>query len=319
MKQTTKRRAREWLRQLQRDHFNTHMRVTHAQTMEHLSDSKGYKEMLADPFGYADKKIDRFVVQRLKKYLPASTRSLIEDIPVGTLFTSDPNACAIRPLDFDCVPVVIIDWTFFAFLGQVVSPVLRLLDRIPKEEQRLLARMILHCGEYFTSGGRSGSLDLHEYDEALTNMASAIELGALTFILCHEYAHIILGHLEPNNITVNEAGFVKYNKSWEQEFSADISGLQLSQECLDNLETELYGNAISNLPCASPLIVMSVILFLQRFFGNYGGSPSHPPPDERRSRLASVLDGTLYEHASSVAMWFEHVLSQHWERVEGEN
>ena len=230
--------------------------------------------------------------------------------------TSDPNACAIQPVDFDSGPVIVVDWMLFTFIGEAVKPILRLLDRIPKEERKEMANRILDCAEYFTTGGRAGKLEIHEYDESLDAMAEGIDMGALIFVIAHEYAHVILGHLNPADVTRGELGFVKYHKSWEQEFAADLKGFELTRECLLNLEKELRGRSISNLPCASPLILMSIVRLLEKFLRLENGSWSHPPAADRREHLHHLISPMLSEHASGVATWFERVVNEPWEDVE---
>lgn len=311
-------RAQDWLKELQRQHFEAHMRPTHTDTMSHLN--KGlphYAQMLEDPLGWADKHIvHRFAIERLLKSMPANCRDTVEHIPVGTLLTSDPNAWAIQPVDFDSGPVIIVDWMLFTFIHEAVKPILRLLDRIPKEERKEMANRIMDCAEYFTTGGRAGKIEIHQYDESLDAMAEGIDLGALIFVIGHEYAHVILGHLDPADVTQGELGFVKYNKSCGQEFAADLKGFDLTRECLLSLERELHGRPISNLPCASPLILMSIIHLLEKFLGFENGSWSRPPAADRRKCLLHPISPMLSEHASGIVTWFERVVNEPWEEVE---
>lgn len=310
-------RAQEWLKELQRQHFEAHMRASHADIMSNLDKgSPWYAEMLENPLECVDNIVRGCAVERLLKWMPTRYRDNVEHIPVGTLFTSDPNAWVIQPVDFGSGPVIVVDWMLFSFIGQAVKPMLRLLDRIPMEEGKEMGRRILDCAEFFTTGGRGGKLGSHEYDEGLDAMAQSIDMGALIFVVGHEYAHVILGHLDAADVTEGELGFVKYNKSWEQELAADLEGFELTRKCLLNLEGELYGRSKSNLACASPLILMSIMRLLEKFQGVENGSWSHPPAADRRQNLMKPIGPTLSEHASGVASFFEHVVNKPWEDVE---
>jgi len=77
------------------------------------------------------------------------------------------------------------------------------------------------------------------------------------------------------------------------------------------------GKSVSGLACGAPLMLMSIFDFLERFFDGGSVSTTHPPTLDRRCRLAKVIDGSLSEHANIVTGWFERVLAQPWEDVDG--
>lgn len=312
----SKTRAQQWLKDLQRAHFDAHMASYHAAATQYAAQHMNVdKEMTRDPLGWVDHQINTQIVTRLHKYLPTSHKEAITDIPVGTLYTSDPNAYAIRPLHSDCGPVIIIDWSLFIFLGQIIRPIMCLIQGLPPDQRIVMVQRIWDCGEYFASNARRGRLEWHEYDATLWKIAGPLGIGSLLFVLGHEYAHVFLGHLNTNDVSVSELGFAKYHKSWEQEYSADLEGLRLAKECLQSLEEELLGSSVSRLPCASPIVAMSVIRLFEKFVGERHGRSSHPPTKERRWRLATALEPTLSRKASFVAEWFEHIVDQPMERV----
>jgi hypothetical protein len=308
--------AYKWLQEIQQEHFELHLRSTHAQTMQHLSKGCYYEDMLEDPFGCVDRHIEKWVVGPLRERLPQPVRALVEDIPVGTLLTSDPNACAIRSVDMDLGPVVIVDWMLLVFLGKVIKPVLRLLDHISTEEKLLMARRILDAGDYFSTVGLRGTLEADNYDPVVVRMGDSIEVGALTFIVCHEYAHVLLGHLDPRDVTLHRAGFTMYNKSFDQEFEADLRGLHLATYYLPHVDEEFYKSPRSRLACGSPLILMSILHFLERFFNSDVRAATHPPTLARRERLVDIISRTLTEHAGAVTQWFAEAVSHPWEDVQ---
>jgi hypothetical protein len=311
-----KRRATAWLRTTQREHFKRYIEPHRAATMSHFDPtSPSYARMSADPFGWADTYIQRFVVEPLLNSLSPLQRAMTKAIPVGTLLTSDPNACAIQPNDFSSGAVIVIDWMLFSFIGQAIRPILRMLDGLPVAERMTMANRLVDCMEYFTSGGRRGKLELYQYDNSLEAMSQCLERGALTFVLGHEYAHVLLGHLNPDDISRTELGLLKYNKNWQQEFEADKHGAEIVSTLLMELERQICEKSVSNLPCASPLVLMSLIRLLEKFLGAEDGSWSHPPASQRREHLSPYFHPMLLKHASYVGKWFEHIANLPWHEV----
>ncbi len=310
--------SHEWLKEIQQRNFEQHISRTHLETMKHVGiDLNDGEEMMTDPLGWADKRVHRFVVEPLLRHMPEGHRAKYEEVPVGTLFTRDPNACAIRPRDCTTIRAIVLDWMFMAFIWTVVAPILRLLDGPPLEERRTIAKSILNCGRFFSSAGRRGRIESLRFDESVDTMAGLIERGVLCFVLAHEYAHVGLGHLDPYSVGTFDEEVEQYTRDWTEEFAADTAGLVIGRGVLRHLESEvLDGEAVSNLPCTGPLVAMSLIHFLESFAPRGESYRSHPPARARRSRLAPLVRNDLTEHAGDVALWFEHVAGLSWADVE---
>ncbi len=305
---------------MQRQQFEEHIKPYHADTMLYMdSSSSTYAEMAADPFAWADRYLHQHVVVPLLDSLSYEERTVVEAIPVGTLLTSNPNACAIQPEDSSCGAVIVVDWMLLLFIGQAIRPILRMLDNISKDEKVTMVHRVLDCMEYFTSGGHCGDSTIHKYDRSLSLMSQSLSQGAMTFVLGHEFSHILCGHLNPDDMSLCSMGFLKYNKNWEQEFEADRYGSELVTNVLKTTEGRICEKAISNLSCVSPLVLMSLIQMLEKFQGSENGSWSHPPSTQRRERLIPCVQSMLSEHSDGIGYWFNHVAEIEWNKVERNN
>jgi hypothetical protein len=255
--------------------------------------------------------IDKTVVQPLLAAIPTSSRQALDQIPVGTLLTlgHDVNAYAITSPDRTTGPVVILNWSLFLFLGAVVPPTLALAFA-PQAQKKEIAQWIKDSVAEVTSGHKRGRIAVHDYEPTVAHMAFAIQVGVLAFVVGHEYAHVICGHLDPGNVNASLAGFAKYNKTQEQELVADIEGLRLVRPFLDGLEADMFqGERPAAFPRACPLITMSIFRFLTEEFGDADSSSTHPPPAERRLRLRTAIRPPLSDLANSIAEFFDRVLS----------
>lgn len=116
------------------------------------------------------------------------------------------------------------------------------------------------------------------------------------FILCHEMAHHVLGHLADAPMTALDVGGGEHviriiSPSWAQEYAADELA---TQWCLGTLwfmeEQDLQDEILlcAEWAAAAPDIFLQLIQFLQ--FGTKqqnDGSPTHPPAIRRRQSLVS--------------------------------
>jgi hypothetical protein len=100
-----------------------------------------------------------------------------------------------------------------------------------------------------------------------------------TFVLAHEYGHVILGHPAAEE-PVSDAERV------QQEFEADEVALQLTLAAFDDPKWA-YGGAVLFLTAVAVLDLAAAVL--QNGRGIVLNAPSHPSPPQRLSKLAANL------------------------------
>jgi hypothetical protein len=137
-------------------------------------------------------------------------------------------------------------------------------------------------------------------------LARAIE----SFILSHEFAHHIAGHLDrlekcvlrrshPLQKTINI-----YNRSQTQEFVADRLGADIFMAT----QSDMYS---PHFLCA-PLVFLDYLTFSETFVLAYPSSSTHPPASERKQRLQSYLSNLLPTEATE----YYNVTGPFWRLVE---
>ncbi|MFI5891652.1 ImmA/IrrE family metallo-endopeptidase [Actinoplanes sp. NPDC051513] len=65
------------------------------------------------------------------------------------------------------------------------------------------------------------------YDEGIFRLAEHLREGAVLFICAHEYAHILLGHLTPDEETAHSVHAGPGSPSWDAEMEADVLAFAL--------------------------------------------------------------------------------------------
>jgi hypothetical protein len=110
-----------------------------------------------------------------------------------------------------------------------------------------------------------------------------------TFILLHEYAHVVLGHLhdhasKPFAPEVG-LGLTKYTKSQEQELEAD----QYALEHFVKLFTDGFTVAGDVILLSCGLLLHFLALCERRTAESHSGTTRHPPALERWGRIKNVL------------------------------
>ncbi len=216
IKSATREPAVKWLKKIQQE-------LAPKELYAFAKEWGGSQTFIEDPIAWTDDHFNRICVQPLLEALRSSDLLLVAHIPVGILYThdSDPNAYAIKPIDFDCCPVIAIDWTLFLFIQSVVPIALDYLVT-PKGNRKPIRQRIRDCILDVTSCGRLGRIPKTEHDDAVMVISHGITTGVFAFLIAHEYGHIILGHLDPKDVTVKREGFAKYNRNWENEYKADL-------------------------------------------------------------------------------------------------
>jgi hypothetical protein len=117
------------------------------------------------------------------------------------------------------------------------------------------------------------------------------------FILSHELAHHVAGHLNGLRQDVLQRSHARqpsikvYNRSQKEEFEADRIGVKVFMET----GTEMYS---PHFLCA-PLVFFDLLSFVEDFVQTNSRSLTHPPARERKNRLKSHIWKRLPSEAKS--------------------
>ncbi|MFF6954694.1 hypothetical protein ACFZAD_39600 [Streptomyces iakyrus] len=107
-----------------------------------------------------------------------------------------------------------------------VAEARRRIEAVPEVTDRFADLVIAYAVT-----GNIGNAGRHLLPPGLFNFASMLRDSLEYFVLGHEYAHILIGHLDTTAVRkgvlpAGEAEVLAY--SWEQEFEADLLGMVLS-------------------------------------------------------------------------------------------
>lgn len=124
-----------------------------------------------------------------------------------------------------------------------------------------------------------------------------ITISVYQWIAAHEYAHVVLGHLDNGNsskISLCGHDVTEINFSYQKEYDADLLGAIITLESDDSL-----------FPASGIFIAMSCIL-LSQLYDSAERSLTHPPIQDRMKRVFSFIDNnkqylfTNYESANKI-------------------
>ncbi|MFF4037579.1 hypothetical protein [Streptomyces sp. NPDC001816] len=163
------------------------------------------------------------------------------------------------------------------------------IETVPEVAERFTDIVVAYA-----VSGRIGDAGHHLLPPGPFNLAGMLRDGLEYFVLGHEYAHIISGHL---NSAVRRKGVLPVEEaevlvhSWGQEFDADLIGMVLSLNAgieYDNRDLWVGFLGISLFFDALDVMDRAVAL-LQTGDERTRQLGSHPPSDLRKQRLRAVL------------------------------
>ncbi len=161
-------------------------------------------------------------------------------------------------------------------------------------------------------------------EERYIHLSDMLRTSMETFVLAHEYGHVVCGHLNSEKTKgqmLGTAEVEEFKTNWNQEFEADVKGLELMLAvrgkqgfdlslnfwgadlffaCIDMLE-----RAVGILSCGDPKV---------------GLSATHPPTPLRRESLRQVLRNSLSAEDVKAPLQLSDTLAQVsdtiWSRLE---
>ncbi|MFF4568336.1 hypothetical protein [Streptomyces sp. NPDC001410] len=146
----------------------------------------------------------------------------------------------------------------------------------------------------YAVSGRIGDAGHHLLPPGPFNLAGMLRDGLEYFVIGHEYAHIVSGHL---NSAVRRKGVLPVEEaevlvhSWGQEFDADLIGMVLSLNAgIEHDNRDLWVGFLGISLFFDALNVMDrAVALLQTGDERTRQLGSHPPSDLRKQRLRAVL------------------------------
>jgi len=121
------------------------------------------------------------------------------------------------------------------------------------------------------------SSEIGLYDETYLPFLCDIEDATYLWIVAHEYAHLLLGHLdgkEPTTKKLNDIDVQAIDFSWQQEYDADSLGAVIAMQSFSSLN-QVHG------------IYLALICLFLCTYQSQDEPPSHPPA---RLRINNVFD-----------------------------
>lgn len=200
--------------------------------------------------------------------------NMCKEIPCGTTYDSDANGQCIKTPYGNIITIsaILEDFLFYMNLYYYAGFAGTIPDSVMYSARCIALRIMLKT--------EALDFDLDSRGEIPQEIEKEIKFKTrreLLFVVAHEFAHSILGHLDENNviayITGKETNII-YNQSQKQEFEADIKAVEM-------MEKEL---GLENAMEAAIGFFMSLDLYEQakeQIFPSMSSYKTHPCAVER--------------------------------------
>jgi len=263
-------------------------------------------KQLSFNFEEMDSWLNSTIVKPLLRAFTDEQAKFLTGVPVSMLCTAEPNAKTLFLEGTGSKPAVLVDFFLISYIRDMLVIELSAMGPSAMRDFRKFLNRLNETGQFYSNPqaascpDRLRSLKPSSQSE---NIVESILEGVIGFIICHEYGHILAGHLEKGSRKVSEPdNFESYKK---KEFEADSIGVDLALPWLLTRERETLGRSYLRLPVASPLLTLSFIAFLQSCRSHAG---SHVDAHERRARIGPVLEPKLSDGALKLVKGLEETL-----------
>ena len=148
-----------------------------------------------------------------------------------------------------------------------------------------------------------------------------------TFIMGHEYSHILLRHIgsdQPQKNLTNAEKF-KMTYSWPEEYEADGLGLPLmliglrfigkQNDFISYCGAELFFSAYEIIQRGACILKTGNDNFYLRSDSSDGLLGSHPPPDMRRENLRKLMKNNYGDKSIETSLIVEKIIKALWEKT----
>jgi hypothetical protein len=251
------------------------------------------------------------------------------NVAIGTLWTGDINALAIRvPNENNIFVIAYSTGTFLYFEaisalfsrcipsdildGTVVDP-LDGLSRVIDFAEESNASVSQNLSRILSSA-LDGSYRRQEGEQHRMGIHSSFSRSMGSFVLAHEFGHVILGHLQRAAVSERKLGSFKVqtlHPAWQDEFQADAFGARVAIKAMEQLGP-LYTWAH---PVGVPLALYAFEL-LERA-ANLGVDvehTTHPPTEQRLYKLyEDVLGKTGFARAVALSEMVGVIVEHAWD------
>lgn len=182
----------------------------------------------------------------------------------------------------------------------------------------------------FLLTGYASSASQYILEAPFNKIADHLRLSMEVFIMGHEYAHILLRHLdskETTKQTLNSEGTFNIIYSWQLEFDADRLGLPLMITALDEQGREYTDLSYcgADLFFSSYEIIEKAKSILKNgtddFYWNDGKTDNigtHPPSEKRRENLRKTAEYQFGSKFLTLSKLIEKIIQILWDKLRPE-
>lgn len=214
-----------------------------------------------------------------------------------------PRAFSARTTSGEDAVAIDMVFDFWVFFSAMIVCVIT-FSAPNKDERRVLATDIQMLFELFLARRDYQTVRRNlahyllnpKYNGQMLSMAFAMARAMIVFILCHELAHVILGHHD------NDKG-----DDARLEFEADALAAEYFLKIVEHgkISNQTYIHVFPPLACA-PLVLTMIFELYETWLESVGlgsaKSGTHPPAIERTKKLQDIMQRHLDEKADEVAV-----------------
>ena len=234
--------------------------------------------------------------------LPAEVADVVQGVQIGVLPSRTVNAgVMLTPYG---TPIIIVDSGLLAMISffTEVNAIGSLIIKDEDERSNYLAWHYRWILEYYENRGEMSfpkprpehKLELHHaWMLQMQNICCEI------FLICHEIAHIYLGHLDDSSASKlmmpsssvrsqeNESEAQVYNHSQHEEFLADIVGYEIYMNILPRHPSLGKVDSGTQLPRTECLMIFHLMHLVENNSRKFRDITSHPSAKDRISAIFS--------------------------------
>ena len=215
------------------------------------------------------------------------------------------------------------DQIVFQFEEQIIR------DKIEEEDEIFERFKDLIIGFLLT--GRATSASQYILEAPFNNISDHLRLSMEVFIMGHEYAHILLRHLdsaETSKQVLDSEDVFNISYSWQQEFDADGLGLPLMITALHEqgrqyldlsyCGADLFFSSYEIIERAKCILKNSTDEFYWKEGKIDGKLGVHPPSEKRREHLRKIMEYQFGSESLKRSILIEKIINILWDKLKPE-
>ncbi len=276
-----------------------------------------YAHKLQDQFGTSDSSLTADVCNvlavNLLGALPTNQRSILGHYPIIVLPTRQVNACCIAG-EFDGA-VIALDYGLMSFLNVLNKAVLCRFNRFGMETTLQLddaASKVQAAMDHFFGA----SADAPRWPVSPKRMLIAFALSnvQVAFVVGHELAHVLLGHLgEQSQVQIVKSKalsepVLSFQNFHDLEFAADREAAVMVTDHFKKIYDPFFGANEPSYSQAGVDIFFTYLELIEFIFFDGATSETHPPGSLRRMKLREAVWNRLPEPSRELADVFATIV-----------